>query len=66
MSEVHLYHPLPPPSILYQQFRQFLTSETDQALVIHGESGVGKTSFMAKAASMVNSLLPMQAFVIPR
>ncbi|GFO41156.1 NACHT and WD repeat domain-containing protein 1 [Plakobranchus ocellatus] len=48
------------------KFRKFLTSDTDQALVIHGESGVGKTSFMAKAASMVNSILPMQAFVIPR
>jgi hypothetical protein len=34
--------------------RQYLTEDSSQPLVIHGDSGVGKTSFMAKVASQVN------------
>ena len=35
--------------------RQYVTEESSQALVVHGESGVGKTSFLAKAASLVHA-----------
>ena len=34
---------------------QYLTEESSHALVIHGESGVGKTSVLAKVASLVPS-----------
>ena len=34
--------------------QQYLTGDSSQVLVVHGESGVGKTSFMAKVASSVH------------
>ncbi|XP_012940861.1 uncharacterized protein LOC101863359 [Aplysia californica] len=40
-----------------QQLKKYLTTETSQALVVHGDSGVGKTSFMAKAVSCTRGLL---------
>ncbi|KAK7499076.1 hypothetical protein BaRGS_00009623 [Batillaria attramentaria] len=32
--------------------RQYITEESSQALVVYGQSGVGKTSFLAKVASL--------------
>ncbi|XP_041349350.1 NACHT and WD repeat domain-containing protein 2-like [Gigantopelta aegis] len=40
---------------LLQTVREYLLGESNQALVVYGESGSGKTSFMAKASSLVNS-----------
>ena len=39
------------------QIRDYLLSMTDEPLILHGESGHGKTSIMAKAASSVQSWL---------
>ena len=40
---------------MLQTVREYLLGNSNQALVVHGESGSGKTSLMAKAASLVNS-----------
>ena len=39
---------------------QYLTSETEKALVLVGESGIGKTSLVAKAASMTHKWMANQ------
>ena len=41
----------------FQDVSKYLLEETDQPLVIHGHSGYGKTSIIAKAASKVTQFL---------
>ena len=36
-----------------ETIKNYIMSEADQPLIVHGESGCGKTSVLAKAASMV-------------
>ncbi|KAL8605123.1 hypothetical protein ACOMHN_018924 [Nucella lapillus] len=50
---------------------QYLSQESSQILVVHGESGVGKTSFLAKVTSLVNSWMavlpnPMKTSLVVR
>ncbi|XP_067664530.1 NACHT and WD repeat domain-containing protein 2-like [Haliotis asinina] len=42
---------------MLQNIRGYLEAQTDQALVVHGESGSGKTSLMSKAVSMVSDVV---------
>ncbi|XP_046361543.2 NACHT and WD repeat domain-containing protein 2-like [Haliotis rufescens] len=42
---------------MIQSIRGYLEAQTDQALVVHGESGSGKTSLMSKAVSVVSEVV---------
>lgn len=50
--------------IFQQQISNYVLSDTDQALVIHGESGYGKTSIMAKAGSECVSYIQQNGLTV--
>lgn len=39
--------------VLVKRIQEYITSPTDQPMVVYGETGTGKTSLLAKAASHV-------------
>ncbi len=41
--------------VILEEIKDYILGGTDKVFIIHGESGIGKTSIMAKAASMINT-----------